>query len=213
MIPGLKLNIRKTKPKQGAQDSTAGPKSKLPETKKTAAISKKSMFKSRQGGKAREASRPNVISTSFNTTDDTESSSVLTAEDGLFDMWGIDTSSSTNLDDLRTHFANDKSGSPRTTRPVIEFNSKCSTGSDIGLKDPQIRRPKNRNSWISSSFNADGDADSEDELDDSIYTLLDDEEENCHFRKLSLHDILIEEELSFRKSLVWNDEERSTTSK
>jgi hypothetical protein len=28
------------------------------------------------------------------------------------------------------------------------------------------------------------------------------------FRKLSLHNILVEEELSFQRSLVWNDEER-----
>jgi hypothetical protein len=82
-----------------------------------------------------------------------------------------------------------------TSRTVIQF------------KEPNCHQPKGRSSWVSSSFNADAD-NSDDELDDSVYTLLDDQDE-CHFRKLSLHDILVEEELSFRKSLVWNDEDRS----
>jgi hypothetical protein len=164
------------------------------------------MFKNqgRQESKLSEKSTPpRFISASFNTTDDTESSSVLTNEDGLFDMWGLD--ATTNLDELRRSFTNKES--LRTTRPVLQLKSKNATNV-IEFKDPEKCHPKNRNSWISSSFNADGDADPEDDLDDSIYTLLDDDEE-CHFRKLSLHDILVEEELSFRKSLIVNDEERS----
>ncbi|KAL7506874.1 hypothetical protein ACHAXN_004090 [Cyclotella atomus] len=206
-MPVLKLNIRRpSKSKQVAQDSSSHQKSKLPEVMKTSTSYKKSMFKnqSRQEGKSsKESSRPRVIVASFNTTDDTESSSVLTNEDGLFDMWGLD--STTNLDVLRRSFTNKES--PRSSRPVLQLKSK-SAANVIEFKDPETCHPKNRNSWISSSFNADCDADSEDDLDDSIYTLLDDDEE-CHFRKLSLHDILVEEELSFRKSLIVNDEERS----
>jgi hypothetical protein len=127
----------------------------------------------------------------------------LIADDGLFEVWGID--SSTDLDELRRSFTVNDKHSPRPTRPVIEFKSE-STAKVIEFKDPEARPPKKR-SWISSSFN-DGDVESEDELDDSVYTLLNDDED-CQFRKLSLHDILVEEELSFRKSLVWNDEERS----
>ena len=110
---------------------------------------------------------------------------------------------------LRRSF-NDKPGSPRSTRHVIEFKSKSATNV-IGLKNPDNSKSKNRSSWVSSSFNADCETNSEEELDASIYTLLDEEEES-HFRKLSLHDVLVEEELSFRTSLLLNDDERSTNS-
>ena len=70
-------------------------------------------------------------------------------------------------------------------------------------------------SWIDStwdggaSFNFEEDNDSEDELDDSLYQLLDDDMDSPEqFKKLSLHNILVEEELSFQKSLVWNDDEK-----
>jgi hypothetical protein len=48
-------------------------------------------------------------------------------------------------------------------------------------------------------------------LDDSLYQLLDlddDVDTPEQFKKLSLHNILVEEELSFQRSLVWNDDEK-----
>jgi hypothetical protein len=48
----------------------------------------------------------------------------------------------------------------------------------------------------------------EEDLDDSLYQLLDAEssEHSPKAKKLSLHNILVEEELSFQKSLVWNED-------
>lgn len=210
-MPVLKLNIRRNRSKQVVRYSDTSPSSKSHEAKKATLKSKKSIFHNCQENNKsapRECSHSEVINASFDTTDDAQSSSVPTAKEGLSDMWGINMS--TNLDDLRRNFTSDKPGNSRSTRTVTEFKSKFNTDV-IELKDPETLKPKNRSSWVSSSFNADCEFDSEEELDASIYTLLDEEEE-CQFRKLSLHDVLMEEELSFRKSLLWNDEDRSTKS-
>lgn len=232
IMPGIKLNIGGNKTKQVAHDSKTATTRGTSNVRMNLVLScKKSMFRSHQDIKTCketsaiiatskppnantsdlvtgykkpmlkshqdntsyvQASRSRVINSSFNTADGTETSSVLTTDEIMFDTWGIE--SSTNIDDMRRSFTISNQSTSRTSRSIIEF------------KEPNGHQPKSRNSWVSSSFNADVD-NSDDELDDSVYTLLDDQDE-CHFRKLSLHDILVEEELSFRKSLVWNDEDK-----
>lgn len=227
-MPSIKLNIGRTKTKRIAIDSNIATKNNLVLTykksilhshkdikaaTKTSAIMvapeqsdankinlatnyKKAVSKSRYDKKAYvQCSRSQVIHSSFN-TDSTETSSVLTTEEVMFDTWGIESFTDLNIEKTRKSFTMNKQSALRTTRSIIE------------VKQPDCRESKSRNSWISSSFNADADNSSDDELDDSIYTLLEDQD-GSHFRKLSLHDVLVEEELSFRKSFVCNDGDRS----
>lgn len=105
-----------------------------------------------------------------------------TLEDGLF---------SCNIDETR-----------RTNNRTKEDNTVKS------------RRGNRQGSWIDStwdggaSFNLEDNESEEDDLDDSLYQLLDEEEDTPEqYKKLSLHNILVEEELSFQRSLVWNDDE------
>lgn len=98
-----------------------------------------------------------------------------------------------------------------TTRPVPQELDNI----DESETQPSHRghREHRHSSWICSTWDGGSfcseDNDSEDEFDDSLYQLLDQGDDSPdQFKKLSLHNILVEEELSFQRSLVWNDEER-----
>jgi hypothetical protein len=180
-MAGIKLNIGRSKSKQvvAPQDSNRRTAPKSSDAKK----SKKFLFKSnRQESKESPTRRVNEIDES-----DRTDFSGFTLDDGLF------------------------SGDLDKTRNIDQVSTR-------GTTENHRRRAAKGNrhgSWIDStwdggaSFNFDEDNDSEDELDDSLYQLLDDDMDSPEqFKKLSLHNILVEEELSFQKSLVWNDDEK-----
>lgn len=188
-MAGIKLSISRSNSKQVVpQGSNASMVNKASDTKK----SKKSIFKSsRQGSKQSSKKQETQILDESDATDRTDFSE-FTLEDGLF---------SGSVDKTRR--------SNGTTRPILKELD------DTEKTRSSARRPGNRHgSWIDStwdggSFNFDDDNESADELDDSLYQLLDDDMDSPdQFKKLSLHNILVEEELSFQRSLVWNDEEK-----
>ena len=193
-MAGIKLNIGRSKSKQIVpQDNDRASK---PEKKK------KSLFKSsRQEGSKKSSTneRRDIPLDDSDATDRTDISE-FTLEDGLFSS--VDKTRRSNM-------------SATNHRPVCKE-----------LQVQEDERPVSRQggnafsrqgSWIDStwdggsSFNFDDeDVESvEDALDDSLYQLLDEDNDSPEqFKKLSLHNVLVEEELSFQRSLVWNDDEK-----
>lgn len=192
-MAGIKLNISRSKSKQIApQENDRASKSDR---------KKKSLFKSnREGGsKKSNAKRQDVQLDDSDTTDRTDYSE-FTLEDGLF----------SSVEEKR-----------RSNAAAANHRQVCRERQVHDAEERPVSRrggtTSNRHgSWIDStwdggsSFNYDEDVESvEDALDDSLYQLLDDDDDSPEqFKKLSLHNILVEEELSFQKSLVWNDDEK-----
>jgi hypothetical protein len=193
-MAGIKLNIGRSKAKQVVPQRSSSDRTSVSKTDKK---NKKKLFKSsRQGPRSSESSKH--IDVQLDASDVTARTdySGFTLEDGLF----------SSVD--KAH--------PTFKRPIC----KELQAQDADTERPVSRRGNNatnrHSSWVDStwdggsSFNFEDDANScDDELDDSLYQLLDDDVETPEqFKKLSLHDILVEEELSFQRSLVWNDDEK-----
>ena len=182
-MPSIKkLSISISKSKQVSPSPSRTEESKPSDRKKSKKPS--SLFKKSSKGSKKQAKDVKVLDDSDATdrTDFTNNFDEFTLEDGLFSC--------------------DIDKTPRTSRSKEDTATKS-------------RRGNRQGSWIDStwdggaSFNLEDNESIEDELDDSLYQLLDDEVDTPEqFKKLSLHNILVEEELSFQRSLVWNDDER-----
>jgi hypothetical protein len=198
-MAGIKLNIGRSKPKQVSHQCN----DRVSKSDKK----KKSLFKSssRQGSK-QSSKRQDVPLDDSDATDRTDFSE-FTLEDGLF-------STNTTVDKMRRSNA----AATAQNRPVCkELQVEENDTRPVSRRGGNGANRHNRQrSWIDSTWdggsscNFEEDADSvEDELDDSLYQLLDDDVDSPEqFKKLSLHNILVEEELSFQRSLVWNDDEK-----
>jgi hypothetical protein len=196
-MAGLKLNIGRSKSKQIAPQNNSkdgntrsnSPRSSDTKKKLLSCDFKKAMFRSSrqdgQGSKSRASPRYPQEDSDTHVTHRSEYSD-FTIENGLF----------TDCEDPRC-------GTKSSSRP----NSK--ELDDINESPPERLPSQHRNSsWICSTWDGGSfcSEESEDELDDSLYQLLDSPNDNSdQFKKLSLHNILVEEELSFQRSLVWND--------
>jgi hypothetical protein len=195
-MAGIKLNIGRSKSKQVVPECSRSDRTSVSKPDKN---NKKKLFKSsRQGSGSNESSKHKDVLLDESDATDRTNFSEFTLEDGLF----------SSVDKAR----------PTSKRPVCK---------ELQVQDTEPERPVSRRgnnatnrqrSWIDStwdggsSFNFEDDANScEEELDDSLYQLLDlddDVDTPEQFKKLSLHNILVEEELSFQRSLVWNDDEK-----
>jgi hypothetical protein len=177
-MAGIKLNIVRSKSKQIApsNDCTKSESLKPSESKKKLL---KSMFKSSREGqdKLLKSKQPECNVSDKDRTEFSE----FTIEHGLL----------ADCDARRT-----------CTAPLAEISEKP--------RHQPVQHP--RNSWVCSSWDPSesfcDNSEEEEDLDDSLYQLLDAEssEHSPKAKKLSLHNILVEEELSFQKSLVWNED-------
>ncbi|EED86363.1 predicted protein [Thalassiosira pseudonana CCMP1335] len=112
--------------------------------------------------------------------------------------------------------------------PSSKKNTNSDNQDDIKQDQHLLSQVNRRSSWIRSSgwdehsyhsyHSSDDDDDDNDsitslqDLDDSLYQLLEDGNSEIVLvpsKKMSLHSILVEEELSFQRSLVWQDNDTS----
>lgn len=189
-MAGIKLNISRSKTKQVVPQCSSSDRTSVSKTDKK---TKKKLFKSsRQGPRSSESSKHKDVQLDESDVTDRTDYSGFTLEDGLF----------LSVDKAHSTFK----------RPIC----KELQAQDADTERPVSRRGNNatnrHSSWVDSTWDggSSDDANSCDaELDDSLYQLLDDDVETPEqLKKLSLHNILVEEELSFQRSLVWNDDEK-----
>ncbi|KAL7481236.1 hypothetical protein ACHAW6_006908 [Cyclotella cf. meneghiniana] len=209
-MPGIKLNIVRPKSKQIAPQNSArkanSPSAKLTSSSSSSEIKKnkivlncdfkKAMFNSSQTQGAKSCARQELDISDTDATARTDFSE-FTVERGLLPD---------NIYKPRRSVDNETTDRPDGT----ELDNIKESETPPSHQGQQEHR---HSSWICSTWDGGSfcsdDNDSQDDFDDSLYQLLDQGNDSSdQFRKLSLHNILVEEELSFQRSLVWNDEER-----